>query len=316
MKIFLSIFFVLVFSIQLKSQDYLNQKYDREKLILDRLTLGCLNLDPLDTLVRIGNIFNFHDDTLKVLGVDTFFKGETTLKFEYYTNCTQISNKEGNFTAFFNGGFLYDRYGNFEDLTMLKETVYGHRGHLGINRSLILPYVGRDSTYILLTPWNHVEDPDYEVLNPTSIAGVVFREENNGKLKVLDFIPEIIKGNFCFFGTMSAVRHANGRDWWIVAPQRLDNKVHTFLFTKDGFINKNTQETKYVTGDVSNNPEFSPDGQWYTRTHVEVLTQWHNKSTIQFYKFNRCSGIFEDQIEFEMDYEDTSNVVQVIFEKK
>ena len=60
MKIFLSIFFVLVFSIQLKSQDYLNQRYDRQKLILDKLTLGCVNLDPLDTLIRIGNLFDFN----------------------------------------------------------------------------------------------------------------------------------------------------------------------------------------------------------------------------------------------------------------
>jgi len=315
MKIFLSIFFVLVISIQLKSQDYLNQNFDRQKLIIDKLTLGCVNIDPSDTLVKIGNIFNFNDDTLEVLGVDTFFKGETSLKFSYYTNCTQISNKEGKFTAFYNGDFLFDRYGNYQELTMFKEPNFGYLGHLGVNRSLILPYPGKDSTYVLLTPWKHVEDSKFEVLNPTAIAGIIFKEEKNGKLKILDFLPEIIKGNFCFFGAMSSVRHANGQDWWIVAPQRLDNKIHTILFTKNGFTYSNTQDTKYVTGDVSNNPEFSPDGQWYTRTHVEVLTQWHNKSTIQFYKFNRCSGIFEDQIEFEMDYEDTSNVIQVIFEK-
>ena len=178
-----------------------------------------------------------------------------------------------------------------------------------------MPYPGKDSTYVLLTPWKHVEDPDFEVLNATAIAGIIFREQNDGKLKILDFLPEIVKGNFCFIGTMSAVRHANGQDWWIVAPQRLDNKMHTILFTKNGFFKSNIQETKYVTGDFSNNPEFSPDGQWYTRTHVNVLSQWHNISTIQFYNFNRCSGIFEDQIEFEMNYEDTSNVVQVIFEK-
>ena len=315
MKFNLTAFTIFISLISLNAQDYLNQKYDREKLIIDKLTLGCVNIDPLDTFVKIGNIFNFNDDTLEVLGVDTFFKGETTLKFEYYTNCTQISNKEGKFTAFFNGYLLYDRYGNYEELTILKEPIFGHRGHLGVNRSMILPYPGKDSTYVLLTPWKHVEDPDFEVLNATAIAGIIFREQNDGKLKILDFLPEIVKGNFCFIGTMSAVRHANGQDWWIVAPQRLDNKMHTILFTKNGFFKSNIQETKYVTGDFSNNPEFSPDGQWYTRTHVNVLSQWHNISTIQFYNFNRCSGIFEDQIEFEMNYEDTSNVVQVIFEK-
>ena len=315
MKFNLIAFTFFISLISLKAQDYINQKYDREKLIMDRLTLGCSNLDPLDSLVRIGNIFNFNDDTLEVLGVDTFFKGETTLKFEYYTNCTQISNKEGKFTAFFNGYLLYDRYGNYEELTMLKEPIFGHRGHLGVNRSMILPYPDKDSTYVLFTPWKDVEDPAFEALNSTAIAGIVFRELNTGKLKILDFYPEIINGNFGIFGAMSAVRHANGRDWWIVAPQRLDSMVHTFLFSKEGFSNKSTQKTKYVTGETSNNPEFSPDGQWYTRTHVKVLSQWHNISTIQFYKFSRCSGIFEDQIEFEMDYEDTSNVIQVIFEK-
>ncbi|MBK9550879.1 MAG: hypothetical protein IPO45_01585 [Saprospiraceae bacterium] len=79
------------------------------------------------------------------MGVDTFFKGETTLKFEYYTNCTQISNKEGKFTAFFNGYLLYDRYGNYEELTMLKEPIFGHRGHLGVKIMIFL--IRKDSPY-------------------------------------------------------------------------------------------------------------------------------------------------------------------------
>ncbi len=315
MKILTNIFIILISSSKLLSQDYIHQLYDKQKLIIDKITLGCPNLDSNDKLIRIGNLFDFHDDTLKIIGVDTFFTGETSLKYEYYTNSAQICNKEGKFTAFYNGQYLFDRYGNREELKMLKEGNLGYPGYLGVNRSLILPFIGSDSTYILLTPSTHVNDPKFDVINASSIAGVTFKEMPDGKLKILEFLPDIITGFFCLQGALSAVRHANGRDWWIVAPERLDNKVHTFLITKDGFINKTIQETKYVTGDVSNNPEFSPDGQWYTRTHVEVISQWHNKSTIQFYKFNRCSGIFEDQIEFEMDYEDTSNVVQVIFEK-
>lgn len=315
MKYSLILIAILIPLLSAKAQDYHNQRFDRQRMIVDVLTSGCINLDPNDPLTRVGTLIDFNDDSLSFSTVDTLFQSENEVKFYQYTNSAQICNKEGKFTAFYNGQYLYDRYGNKEELLMMKESPDPYPNYKYSNRSVILPYISEDSTYILFTPTEHVNDPSYDVPTATRISSLTFKELPNGKLKILNFTPIIIEGKFCALGTLSAVRHANGRDWWIVAPERLRKKVHTFLFTPKGFTNINEQITQDTTGDYGLAPEFSPDGQWYTRTNVVVIAPKMNKSTVQFYKFNRCSGIFEDQITFDLEYEDTSNVVQVIFEK-
>ncbi len=315
MKYIIFIFTNIVTIFCLKAQDYKNQRYDRERIILDLLTLGCSNIDANDQFIKVGSLMDFNNDSLELSAVDTFFSWETELKYYQFSNSAQICNKEGKFTAFYNGVYLFDRYGNREELTMFKESPDEYPQFKWFNRSVILPYIGKDSTYLLLTPSDHVNDPNYDVITATSISGLSFRELPDGKLKILEFIPDIIHGKFCPMGTMSAVRHANGRDWWIIAPERLKKNVHTFLFTPNGFFNKGEQSTKDTTADFTFAPGFSPDGQWYTRTDVRSITQNSKIGTIQFYKFNRCNGLFEDQITFDLDFEDTASVVQVIFEK-
>jgi Secretion system C-terminal sorting domain len=79
----------------------------------------------------------------------------------------------------------------------------------------------------------------------------------------------------------SAVRHGNGRDWWIIVPERTTARYHTFLLTPQGF-----QSAVQTVGPPMTCPRlgagtFSNDGLRYARS-------LNCKSAV--FDFDRCTG--------------------------
>ena len=83
---------------------------------------------------------------------------------------------------------------------------------------------------------------------------------------------------------MSASRHANGRDWWLLFPQRYTNKYFRFLLTPAGIETYPPQSLGPPTtgGDGGGNAIFSPDGAKYIR--------YNPKDRAFIFDFNRCEG--------------------------
>lgn len=94
---------------------------------------------------------------------------------------------------------------------------------------------------------------------------------------------------------LTATRHANGRDWWVVAPRRTSSGYHVGLLTPQGFEDKGIQSVGVDTARLyycCGQTAFSPDGSKYfkhiPRYGVEVLD------------FDRCTGQFSNPVE--LDY--------------
>ncbi|MEO0790637.1 MAG: PKD domain-containing protein [Bacteroidota bacterium] len=99
---------------------------------------------------------------------------------------------------------------------------------------------------------------------------------------------------------IAAVRHGNGRDWWLIIGSRSGRNKHNVLlydsmgihplepqiFEPDGFISAISQSL------------FSPDGKYYARAKV-VLPRDDPKVTIFLYEFDRCTGELKNQIYFD-----------------
>jgi hypothetical protein len=64
-------------------------------------------------------------------------------------------------------------------------------------------------------------------------------------------------------GQFTAIRHGNGRDWWVVTFSDRFDMMYTFLVDKNGVHIKNTYPTglKTNTGSVGQ-ITFSPDGRY------------------------------------------------------
>lgn len=80
------------------------------------------------------------------------------------------------------------------------------------------------------------------------------------------------------------VKHANGRDWWIVTGEKNSSIIIKYLIAPDGIIGPIEQNTELVfpQSERSSNCLFSPDGSWYVRTDLN--------NGLNLFSFNRCTG--------------------------
>lgn len=88
-------------------------------------------------------------------------------------------------------------------------------------------------------------------------------------------------------GQLTACRHANGRDWWLILPKYNSNVYHILLVTPYEII-QSTQQIGPVTGPAewSGQTTFSPDGQRYVR--------YDRENGLTLMDFDRCSGQFSN----------------------
>lgn len=94
---------------------------------------------------------------------------------------------------------------------------------------------------------------------------------------------------------MNAIRHGNGRDWWLLAPYYLGNRFYRFLLDTDGLHQVGKQDIQ--TTDLGlGHTSFSPDGQWYARFNWPGVVPDSSFSVIELYRFNRCSGLLSDRV--------------------
>lgn len=91
------------------------------------------------------------------------------------------------------------------------------------------------------------------------------------------------------WGKLTACKHANGRDWWIVVPHSLRNKIYIYLLSPNG-INL-IREKEFGKNKVSKKSfgqaSFSPDGTHYAIWGGDKVL---GTGYIRIYDFDRCTG--------------------------
>lgn len=295
-------------------QNYINQKYDNQRFFFDVISRGCYNLDPDDTIYWLGTLFDFTGDTLRLSGVERVTEETEYIKYWTYTNAAQICHTDGKVGAYFNGYQLWDRYGDSTNLDVFRSFLpYPYSTIFGHNNSLILPMPDQEATYMLIGTNDYQYDPIYRTEAAEGLTSVVFKMDVNGIIKIKKTIPEFFHGKLTHQGAITACRHANGRDWWVVSPERFSKKINTFLLTPSGIAYQGDQVLSDTLLDFSFSPSFSPDGQWYARTHIVSISMWEKINHAQLIPFDRCSGTFGDPITFTIPYEDSSDIGSIIF---
>lgn len=103
---------------------------------------------------------------------------------------------------------------------------------------------------------------------------------------------------------VSAVRHANGRDWWIVGGKHNSNAFYTIYYGPNGpEYSGNIQLIDSVeTSTDIRQTTFSPDGSIYA-----VANRFHG---VRLYHFDRCAGMLSNLAKFDLEA-DTLSVTGV-----
>lgn len=167
-------------------------------------------------------------------------------------------------------------------------------GYIMPQGALILPKPGSTSEYFIFHEKYLLGSGEWIAYPSGLYYTKVIMNLNNG---LGDVDPE--KKNICFIsdtvenGLITAVRHANGRDWWILIPKLMYNCYYTILLTPQGLTNVGLQcignaHPSFSLGQAA----FSPDGSKYVRYGDTMTTAVPNHFDI--FSFDRCSGILSD----------------------
>ena len=228
-----------------------------------------------------GNaIMRFEHDQVSVTKTDLFMNFESTMaampdslgNILFYTNGCHIANSSGD--TIVNGSGLNP--GEMADWTCPSS---GYASPLG---AMALPMPGSQRLYYLF----HMGvkySPERKLSYGPFYYSVVDMAMEGGKGAVVSKNNVVSDGNFEPF---VAVRHGNGRDWWLVFPEYGTNKYHKILFSAQGLqsteiqVIGNALSCRYIGSSA-----FSPNGIRYARQqHCGIVTM----------DFDRCSGQFSN----------------------
>jgi hypothetical protein len=158
----------------------------------------------------------------------------------------------------------------------------------GYQSALILPLPDSNNIYYLFHKKIIYTFNPFDVKVDRLFYSKVDISQNNGAGSVVDKNVEIMSSNIAY-GQMAAVKHANGKDWWLVTPQGDDSTFYTFLFTKNGIMDTLSQPIGIAPPENASGGIqicFSPDGNKLFRSIPS--------GPVLSYKFNRFLGIFTD----------------------
>ncbi len=250
--------------------------------------MGYSGGEGTDTTNEFGLMWwRFEDENLEI--IDHQHQGHATL----WENNVSYSNSTGQLFSYYDGQNIY----NQEHLAMdigsnWHETEYP-TGWIAPQLGLALPIPNSEhSMSIINSTTNSFPDltPISNIAGEDLLFSVIDLLENNGLGKAILRKEEALQDTLDF-GKLSACRHANGRDWWIIVARYTFNEFHRFLLTPTGLEWVGTQQIgdKLIIG--VGQAFFTPDGNKHIRYNSVGGGEQDN---LNIFDFDRCTGLLSN----------------------
>jgi hypothetical protein len=166
-----------------------------------------------------------------------------------------------------NGGYLLNSAGTYGFSTVTQGNI-------------IIPFPGNNNLFYLfaiswVTPGNPLK-LYYNIIDMSQNAGMGTMVQKNILL---------CDSNLCEM--MNAVRHANGRDWWLVIHQRYSSNYLLYLISPSGISGPFIQNIGLVINNsIIGESIFAEDGSRFAHAM--------NDGNLQLLDFDRCTGTFSN----------------------
>ncbi len=221
-----------------------------------------------------------------------------------------ISDKSGNLLFYTNGYYI----ANVNNDTMLNgsglnpssyTSGYGPFGLTVPQADLIIPFSGDSSKYYLF----HAT-LDSATLIPVYLYYTIIDMTLDGGLGGVVSKNNILLHSAFYFGCITACKHANGRDWWLITHENTSNCYVKFLITPNGIFGPFYQCIgKYV--DILAGWGVSGLGQVVFSSDGTKFGYYDTEGDLDLMNFDRCSGDFSNLIHVVID--DSASIGGVVF---
>ncbi len=232
-----------------------------------------------------GPVLDFHQSPAAVL---------TESRWAEFDNAnTSLCNDEGQLVAYTNGCRMFNgqhevmiRGDSLPDDWIRDDYCPLREFYVLRHANLLLPRPGSDSmVHHISFGFRPNNDTILFYLCDTIYENVINLKAGGGRGIVGRRQPVLTD---TFFGNhLTACRHGNGRDWWVVVRTWLSDRYHFLLLDTSGLHYHHTQRFGVPSdrkGGGTGQAVFSPDGAWFIASE--------NRFGLRLYRFDRCSGLF------------------------
>lgn len=154
---------------------------------------------------------------------------------------------------------------------------------------LIIPKPGSNHLYYLFH--SSLDNYPYYTKAYYLYYSVIDMSLNGGK-GVVTIKNAILLNDTLNPGKITACKHANGRDWWVVCHRFNSDLYYKFLITPNGISSPTTEAIGTVRSMVDiGQVAFSPNGEKFAYFNAYYTTT----STLDVYNFDRCTGNFSNE---------------------
>jgi hypothetical protein len=253
--------------------------------------------------------FNVNPPTKDTFSIPIWMNSNTSISDSsghllFYANGCVIENRQNqvmlNGSEINYGGWAYKIFCKTEKNSSLD----GYEIHQG---ALILPFPDHLTQYIYI----YLHKPaDQDLISREILYSKVDMALDNGLGAVTEKNTLVLHDSFV--DMITAVRHGNGRDWWIIIPELATTKYFTFLLSPKGITGPWEQKIgdyPIIHWAFGNQACFSPDGTKYANLglHPDFF-----KARLQVFDFDRCLGKLSNVIEIPFT-KDTVSAAGVAF---
>jgi len=159
--------------------------------------------------------------------------------------------------------------------------------------TIFLPKPGSDSLYYLF----HLRCANWD-WNPINLMYTIIDAFGDGGNGAVVTKNNAVLSDSLFLGNyVTATRHANGRDWWIVTPRIYSNNIHVALLSPEGVEYRGMQDFDSLQLGIDSafccsRTAFSADGNKYFRNSPKSLLM---------FDFDRCTGLLSNPLRLDWD---------------
>jgi len=243
------------------------------------------------TSTRSVSILNFSGEELQIE------KREDIKGISFDLNSTSIADENGNLLFYVDGCSVFDK-----EHELMKGAGTINEGPIkndfcsvgisypeGYASTLILSSPNTDSVYYIVH--NKIEQFWPDEYSRTHYSMIDLRL-NDGRGEMTER-NQLILPDSTYLGEMSAVKHANGTDWWVIVPEDSNAVYNVLLLDSTGIRKSHEQkmgEKVGLFGTGSGQCRFSPDGSKFAR--------WTQTRQLLMADFDRTTGLFENANEY------------------
>lgn len=202
-----------------------------------------------------------------------------------------ISDSSGNLLFYTNGVYIadatHDTMMNGSGINPGAYSNFVPDGHLIAQGALIIKKPGWGNIYYIFhnTLDNHPTPGAYSLYFYLSVIDM----DLNGGLGAVTLKNHVLIADTMNVGKIASVKHANGRDWWVVCHQLNTNLYYKILVTPYGLPSvHNTQSIGFTRWMDAGQAKFSFDGTKYA--------YYHYFDGLDIMDFDRCTGMFSNVV--------------------